>query len=146
MAPTGDVVTPMKALIWGLTALLAFVWTGLVWVTHQLTGWLLGAVDAGTLKDAGGTVAGLPVPPLPEWLNLWIDTAWLSELQAWSADLLGWLGTVLPSGDALMAWVGPLLWIGWGLGLLTLLALAGVLHMLVGRAPSIRQAVQAVRP
>jgi len=136
----------MKTLIWGVTALLASIWTGLVWVTHQLTGWLLGAMDTATLKDAGGTVAGLPVPPLPEWLNPWIDTAWLGALQAWSADLLGWLGAVLPSGDALMAWVGPLLWIGWGLGLLTLLALAGVLHMLGGRAPSIRQAVQAVRP
>jgi hypothetical protein len=135
----------MKTLIWGLTALFAFVWTGLVWLTHQLTGWLLGAVDTGTLKDAGGTVTGLPLPPLPEWLNLWIDTAWLGELQASSAGLLGWLAAILPSGDALMAWVGPLLWIGWGLGLLGLLALAGLLHMLVGRAPSIRRAVQAVK-
>ncbi len=135
----------MKLFIWGLTALFAAGWTGLVWVTHQLTGWLLGAIDAGTLKDAGGAVAGLPVPPLPEWLNLWIDTAWLGALQAWSAELLGWLGAVLPSGDALMAWVGPLLWIGWGLGLLALLALAGLVHLLVGRAPSIRDAVQATK-
>lgn len=135
----------MKFLIWGVTALFAAGWTGLVWVTHRLTGWLLGALDAGTLQDVGGSVAGLPLPPLPEGLGLWIDTAWLGTLQAWSADLLGWLGAVLPSGDALMAWVGPLLWIGWGLGLLTLLALAGLLHLLVGRAPSIRQAVQAVR-
>ena len=82
MAPPGAGVTAMKTLIWGLTALLAAGWTGLVWITHQLTGWLLGAVDAGTLKDAGGAVAGLPVPPLPEWLNLWIDTAWLGTLQA----------------------------------------------------------------
>jgi hypothetical protein len=52
---------------------------------------------------------------------------------------------VLPSADGLMAWVGPLLWIGWGLGLLTLLAIAGLVHLLAGRAPSLRQAVQAVR-
>ncbi len=135
----------MKLFIWGLTALFAAGWTGLVWVTHQLTGWLLGAVDAGTLKDAGGAVAGLPVPPLPDWLNLWIDTAWLGALQAWSAELLGWLGAVLPAGDALMAWIGPLLWVGWGLGLLALLALAGLVHLLVGRAPSIRDAVQATK-
>ena len=138
-------MTAMNTLIWGLTALLAAGWTGLVWVTHQLTGWLLGAIGAGTLQDAGGAVAGLPVPPLPEWLNLWIDTAWLGALQAWSADLLGWLGAVLPSGDALMAWVGPLLWVGWGLGMLTLLALAGLVHVLIGRAPSVGQAVQAAR-
>lgn len=135
----------MKTLVWGLTALFAAGWTGLVWVTHQLAGWLLGAVDAGTLKDAGGAVGGLPLPPLPEWLGVWVDTAWLGALQGWSADLLGWLGAVLPSGDALMAWVGPLLWIGWGLGLVLLLGLAGLAYVLVGRALSIRQAVQAVR-
>ncbi len=145
MAPAGAGVTAMKTLIWGLTALLAAGWTGLVWITHQLTGWLLGAVDAGALKDAGGAVGQLPLPPLPEWLGVPVDTAWLGALQAWSADLLGWLGAVLPAGDALMAWVGPLLWVGWGLGLLTLLALAGLLHVLVGRAPSVRDAVQAAR-
>lgn len=136
----------MKLFIWSLTALFAAGWTGLVWVTHQLTGWLLGAVDAGGLKDAGAAVGQLPLPPLPDWLGVWIDTAWLGVLQAWSADLLGWLGAVLPSGDALMAWIGPLLWIGWGMGMVLLLGMAGLVHVLVGRAPSIRQAVQqAVR-
>lgn len=136
----------MKLFIWGLTALFAAGWTGLVWVTHQLTGWLLGAVDAGGLKDAGGAVGNLPLPPLPDGLGVWIDTAWLGALQVWSAELLGWLGAVLPSGDALMAWLGPLLWVGWGLGMVLLLGVAGLVHVLVGRAPSIRQAVQqAVR-
>jgi len=135
----------VKTLIWGLTALLAAVWSGLAWLTHQLSGWLLGAIDAGALTTAGGAVAGVSLPPLPGWLGLWIDTAWLTALQAWGVGLLGWLGGVLPSGDALMAWVGPLLWVGWGLGLLTLLALAGLEHLLVGRAPSLRQAVQVVR-
>jgi len=132
----------MKALIWGLTAFLAIGWTGLVWLTHHLTGWLLGAVDAGTLKDAGSTVADLPLPPMPEWLGVWIDTAWLGTLQAWSADLLVWLGAIVPSGDALMTWVGPLLWIGWGIGLLCLLALAGLAHVLVGGASSLRKVVR----
>ena len=44
-----------------------------------------------------------------------------------------------------MGWIGPLLWVGWGLGMLTLLALAGLVHVLVGRAPSIRDAVQATK-
>lgn len=145
MASAGAGVTAMRALIWGLTALFAAGWTGLVWVTHQITGWLLGALDTGSLKDAGGAVATLPLPPLPPELAPWIDTAWLGTLQAWGADLLGWLGAVLPSGDALMAWVGPLLWVGWGLGLLALLALAGLLHWAVGRGPALRQTLQSVR-
>lgn len=132
----------MKALVWSLAALSAAGWTGMVWITHQLTAWVLGAIDAGPLKDAGGAMAGLPVPPLPQWLDVWIDSAGLGALQAWSADLLGWLGAVLPAGEALMAWVGPLLWIGWALGLALLMGVAGLVHVLAGRAPSVRQAVQ----
>lgn len=123
----------MKTLIWGLTALLAAAWTGFIALAQQVTGWLLSVLDAGTLTEAGGAAARLPLPPLPDWLAPWIDTAWLGALQAFGADLLRWLGAVLPGSDALMAWIGPLMWIGWGLGLLTLLALAVLLHWLVGR-------------
>ncbi len=144
MATPGAAVNGMKTLVWGLTALLAAGWTGLVWLTHQITGWLLGSLDSGALQSAGGAVANLPLPPLPEWLAPWIDNAWLGAFQAWSATLLGWLGAVLPAGDTLMAWIGPLLWIGWGFGLLGLLALAVLLHVLVGRGPALRQAVQSV--
>lgn len=129
----------MRTLIWGMTALLAAGWTGLVWLTHRVTVWLLAAVEAGTLQDAGGALARLPLPQLPEALRPWIDTAWLVQLQAWAVRLLDGLGTALPSGDALMAWIGPLLWVGWGLGLLALLALAGLLHALVGRSSAVRQ-------
>lgn len=134
----------MKILVWGLAALLAAGWTGLVWFTQQITGWLLGQLDAGALQGAGGAVAQLPVPPLPEWLAPWIDTAWLPDLQAWASTALGWLGAVLPAGDTLMAWIGPLLWIGWGMGMLVLLALAALLHLLIGRGPALGRAVGSV--
>lgn len=133
----------MKTLIWGLTALLTALWTGAAALAHAFTGWLLGAIDAGALGEAGGAVASLPLPPLPAWLAPWIDTAWLGTLQTFGADLLRWLGAVLPGSDALMAWIGPLLWIGWGLGLLTLLALAGLLHWLVARTQPGTRPVQA---
>jgi len=132
MAPTRGGLT-MKTLIWSLTALLAAAWTGLVALTHQLAGWLLGAMDAGALTQAGGAVGGWSVPAAPAWLAPWVDTAELAALQALAADGVQWLGAVLPSGDALMAWMGLLLWVGWGFGLLTLLAVAGLLHWLVGR-------------
>jgi hypothetical protein len=124
----------MKPLIWGITALLAAGWTGLVWLTHAISGWLLGAVDTGALKDAGGALGRTPLPPLPDWLAPWIDIGWLTDWQAFGSGLLAWLDGVLPSGQALMTWVGPLLWLGWGVGLLTLLALALAGHVLVGRS------------
>lgn len=119
----------MKTLIWSLTALLAALWTGFVALAHRLTGWLIGALDAGPAAD-------LPLPPLPDWLALWIDAEALAAWRVFGMDLLQWLGAVLPSGDALMAWIGPLLWVGWGFGLLALLAVAGLLHWLVGRVPA----------
>ena len=135
----------MKTLIWSLTALLATLWTGFIAVVHQLTGWLLSAIDTGSLQGAAGSVGGLALPPVPAWLEPWVDTASIAALQSFVVSLVEWLGAVMPSGDALMAWVGPLLWVGWGLVLLTLLALAGLAHVLVGRAPSVGQAMQTAR-
>lgn len=125
----------MKALTGGLTILIAALWTGFVSLAHQITGWLLSAFDTGTVSQAAGRLGGAPGLPLPEWLNPWFDTAWLSAMQAFAVDLVQWLGAVLPTGDTLMVWIGPLLWVVWGVGLLTLLAVAGLLHWLVGRVP-----------
>jgi hypothetical protein len=135
----------MKTLIWSVTVLLALVWSGLAWLTHLLSGWLLSAVEASQLKEASSTLAGLPLPPLPAWLSPWFDPAWLADWQAVGASLLGWLGGVLPSSDTLMAWVGPLLWVGWGLGLLSLLALAATGHWLAGRSASFKQTLGSAR-
>jgi hypothetical protein len=135
----------MKTLIWSITALLALSWTGLVWLASSLSAWLLGVLDPGRLKDAGHTVAGLPLPPLPEWLAPWFSPAWLADWQTFGTSLLDWLGGVLPAGDTMMAWVGPVLWVGWGLGLLTLVVLAATGHWLAGRRASFHQAIRSTR-
>ena len=132
----------MRTLIWSLTALMVAAWTGFIALAHQLAGWLLAAIDAGSLQGAAGTVGGLALPPVPAWLEPWIDTASLAALQSFAMSLVEWLGVVLPSGDALMAWVGPLLWIGWALVLVPMLAIAGLLHWLVGRASAQQAAVR----
>lgn len=123
----------MKTLIWSLTALLAALWTGFIAAVHRLTGWLLSAIDAGSLHGTAGTAGGLSLPQIPPWLTPWIDTSTLAALQSFTVSLVEWLGVVMPSGDALMAWVGPLLWIGWAMVLVPMLAIAGLLHWLVGR-------------
>lgn len=132
----------MKTLIWGFTALLVAAWTGFVAIVHQLTGWLLGAVDASVLQGAAGTVGGLALPPLPDWLSPWIDTSMLAAMQSLVVSVVQWLGAVLPSGDALMAWIGPLLWVGWAMVLIPMLGVAALLHWLVGRAVSQQASVR----
>lgn len=120
----------MKAMIWVAFVVLAGLWTGLVALTVQVTDWLLAAMASGQATDLA-TAAGQW--PVPAWLALWVDTAWLQGLQAAAVDLVQWLGQVLPSADGLMGWIAPLLWIGWGLVMLLLLVCAVAGHWLAGR-------------
>jgi hypothetical protein len=119
----------MKALVWLVFGLLAAVWTGLVALAVQLSGWLLGAMasaPAGSLPTVGTW-------PVPAWLAPWVDTEGFVALQALWMNLTLWLGQVLPAAGGLMDWITPLLWTAWALGLLPLLALAGFLHWLIAR-------------
>ena len=118
----------MKTLIWLVAGLLAAVWTGMVALTVQLSDWLLNAVAS---APAVGAATG-PLP-VPSWLAPWADTEWFSALQVVWMNGAQWLAQWLPGAGGLMEWVTPLLWTGWALGLLPLLAFAGFLHWLAGR-------------
>jgi hypothetical protein len=120
----------VRAIVWGVFALLAAGWTGLVAISVQITEWLLGMAASGQVGDVA-TAAGQW--PVPAWLALWVDPAWVQALQAAWLGTVQWLGQVLPSGDGLMGWIAPLLWTGWALGLLCLLVPAVALHWLAGR-------------
>ena len=120
----------MRAIVWGVFALLAAGWTGLVAVSVQITEWLLGMAASGQVGDVA-TAAGQW--PVPAWLALWVDPAWVQALQTAWLGTVQWLGQVLPSGDGLMGWIAPLLWTGWALGLLCLLVPAIALHWMAGR-------------
>ncbi|MCU0957453.1 MAG: hypothetical protein MUF55_09080 [Hydrogenophaga sp.] len=106
----------MSALLWAVAALLATGWSLLVWAAVSLTGWVLGAVPAGSTTGLADAVTG-----------------WWTAMQTLIADTLAWLGPWLPSAATLMGWLTPLAWIVWGLGLLTLLSLTGLTHWLLRR-------------
>lgn len=120
----------MKALVWITFLVLLGLWTGLVALLGLLTEGLLAAMASGQAGDLAGAAAQWPVPA---WLALWVDPAWVQSLQVSLAGTIQWLGQVLPGADGLMAWITPLLWVGWSLGALLLLALAAVGHWLIGR-------------
>ena len=120
----------MKTIVWGVFAFLTLCWTALVALSVQLAEWLLGAAGSGQATAAATSVGQWPVPA---WAALWVDPAWVEALQAMWIDRVQWLGQVAPSSDGLMGWITPLLWTGWGLGLLCLLVPAVGLHWLVGR-------------
>lgn len=120
----------MKVMVWLAFLFLAGLWSGLVALTAQVTDWLLAAMASGQVTDLA-TVAGQW--PAPLWLALWVDTAWLQGLRAAWVDVVQWLSLMLPSVDGLVGWITPLLWAGWALGMLLLLAIAVAGHWLVGR-------------
>lgn len=120
----------MKALIWGVFGLLALCWTGVAAGSVQITEWLLTLVASGQATDVA-TAAGQW--PVPAWLAVWIDPAWLKAMQGAWLGMVQWLGQVLPGAGGLMAWITPLVWTVWALGMLCLLVPALALHWLSGR-------------
>ncbi len=130
----------MKLLIWFAFLLLAAFWTGLVMLTVQVSQWVLGSVESGQIT---GMAASAGQIPLPAWLALWVDAAWLKEMQTFGVSVVQWLGQVLPSADGLMTWVTPLLWIGWGLGILAMLIGAGAAHWLLGKGRGMSSALRS---
>lgn len=120
----------MKAIIWSVFAFLGVCWSALVALGMQVSGWLLGMAGPGEVTAAATSVGQWPVPA---WAALWVDPAWLQSVQVLWVDLVQWLGQVAPSSESLMGWIAPLLWTGWALGMLCLLALATGLHWLAGR-------------
>lgn len=120
----------MKIAIWLLFGALALAWTAGAWLTAAVAQWSAQALATGTAEAAGRAVAAWPVPP---WMALWVDPQWVKALQdmvAWTLDtgqgLLPWLGTA-------MGWLVPLVWVGWGFGLVVLLVLAALAHWGVSR-------------
>jgi len=71
--------------------------------------------------------------PVPAWLALWVDTAWIQGLQAAWVDVMGWLGQTGPALGSVVSWLIPLMWVVWGVVLLLMLAATVAGHFLLGK-------------
>lgn len=123
----------MKTMVWLAFVILAGLWTGMVALVAQIAEWLLAAMSSGQVTDLTTTAGQWPVPA---WLALWVDPAWLQGLQVAAMELVQWIGQLLPAATGLMGWITPVLWIGWALVMLILIVLAVIGHWLVGRMGS----------
>jgi hypothetical protein len=129
----------MKTLVWLLCALLVAVWTGSVAAVLALTEWMLAAAagvqpGAAVGEVVGGAMGTLGQWPVPAWLAPWVDVAGLEALQSVALGAVQWLGQVWPDAGSLMAWLTPLAWVVWGLVVLALVAVAALVHWLLGQA------------
>lgn len=121
----------MKILIWSVSLMLAFLWTGAAWAAALFVRWSGQALVSGSAEAAGRAAAAWPVPP---WLSLWVDPAWLKAAQdtlRWSLDAAQ---SLLPGLGAAVGWLVPLVWVAWGFGLAMLVALAVLAHWGLARA------------
>lgn len=121
----------MKLLIWTAFALLAIFWTGAALISVELTEWLASTVGTNQVTDVAGSVGQWPVPA---WLALWVDPAWIEAIQASWLQVMGWLGANGPAAlGSVLSWLIPLIWVAWGVVLLLMLLAATAGHFLVGR-------------
>lgn len=120
----------MVALTWAVFAVLALLWTGGAAMAAALAGWTAQAIADGTAAGTAREIAALPVP---HWMALWMDTAFIEALQSallWAVEA----GRhALPFVGTAAGWLVPVVWIAWAMGLALLLAAALTAHLLVRR-------------
>jgi hypothetical protein len=120
----------MKIALWIVFALITALWTGTVLISAELTGWLASTVGSG---QAGNVITNVGQWPVPAWLGLLIDPAWIKGLQTVWGDVMGWLGQSGPALGSVVSWLVPLMWIVWGVVMLLLLAAAVACHFLLSK-------------
>ncbi|RYF15108.1 MAG: hypothetical protein EOO30_15755 [Comamonadaceae bacterium] len=120
----------MITVTWAVFAVLALLWTGGAAMAAALAGWTAQAIADGTAVGAAREIAAVPVP---QWMALWMDTAFVEALQS----ALSWAVEAgrhaLPFVGTAAGWLVPMVWIAWAIGLAFLLAAAATAHLLVRR-------------
>lgn len=120
----------MKLLVWTVFAIGLLLWTAATWGVAEITQWVGSVLASGQDVDWPEAMGGLR---WPAWLTQWIDPAWIAIALGAVAAGLEALRQVAPWFGSVAGWVVALLWTVWALGALLWLALAGGLHLLVGR-------------
>ena len=127
----------MKFLIWTGTGLVALLWTLAIAVMASLANWLAGSTDL-----AVGGLQAIGQWPMPAWLSLWVDPAWLEPIKGMMAGALDLLTVATPWLAPVLGWLAPVLWFVWAVVMLLLLAIASSGHLLIGKLrPSSRSRV-----
>ena len=106
------------ALLWALLALVAVPWTLACIALHAL----LTSLD-GSGGDVQAWLAWLEQWRVPAWLAVWLPMESITALKTWLTTLGPWFESLLAGAPTLLGWLVPLVWIGWGLGLVVLVML-----------------------
>jgi len=102
------------------------IWSAAVWVLHSLLVWSV--AGAGALAAQTSRIENVTVPG---WLAPWLPPDWMPGLQAAAASLLPWLESTLSMLPSAAAWLSPLAWLVWAIGLLLLGVAAAIGQALI---------------
>ena len=119
----------MKILLWLTVGVVGAFWTAGFALLASLAQWLAGAG-----QQVAGAVQQVAEWPVPGWMAIWANPAWMEAMRAALTSTLDSSATYVPWLFSALGWVAPLLWILWGLGMLLLLLLAVAGHGLIRRA------------
>lgn len=108
----------MKVAVWGISLILAIVWTAGIAITVEVVRWSIGALAAGGVGGLTEAVARIPVA---DWLAPFIDIFGGREMLSAVASWLQSASTFLPLASQSLGWLVPALWVVWALGLGVLL-------------------------
>lgn len=125
----------LYVLMWAMFGLLFVFWTAAAWGLHLAAQWFAGLAPA--KLEAATTAAGdaarqaVPLLGLPEWLTAGLPAGVVEAWLAWAQSFLPWLERLQQQIPALVDWLSPAIWIGWGLGALLLLLAGIALHVVI---------------
>lgn len=122
---------PVRLMAWLGLGVLALGVTMLAGLAALVVDLVADWIGRGSLREAADTAARLPIP---DWMAVWVDPAWIRALQSLVQQLLHLSGDALP---VLAQGIGLIQWLIWGLWGLVMLALvfAGLkVHLLVGES------------
>jgi len=120
----------MKVAVWAVCLLLLAFWTGGALLLTNLAEWGAQHLASGEAAAVGEVVAQWPVPA---WLSVWVDAAWIQATQGGLTWALQALRDGLPLLGSAVGWIEPFIWVLWGLGVVLVLLLASGVHLLLGR-------------
>ena len=118
------------AAVWVVWAVLAALWTLGAVVTVEFMQWALGFLSSDEARELGRAVGEWPAP---RWMEIWIDPVWMARLQSFAQWLIETARESLPVLGVAVGWLVPLVWVGWGLGLVLMLAVALGAHFFIKR-------------
>jgi len=111
----------VKIVIWSVFSLTALLWTFASTILVEAIQWSSERLTSGQTANLESVTSSIVIPP---WLSPWLEpSSWAMIFQSIQFFLAN-AASAVPAIGSLLGWLVPLVWIGWGLGILALLALA----------------------